>query len=708
MTKPFKAATLILLLIACFNAGAQTDALNYPAARMDSTTDTYFGTVVHDPYRWLEKDTLAASKEWLNDEAMYSESYLKKVRNRYSLQDQMKVNSYYTFGTIRKSGIYYFDLIRATTDSKPCLFIKREIDDEGRKIVDPDNYKNGRKEIVGIKRFKVSDDNKFLAFSLSYNGSDWQEIHVTSLYPFHEQDDEIKGVKFNDVEWYRNGFFYLRYPMNGNIFQDKTIHPSIWYHTLGTPQENDRLVYEDAKFSDPFIFFDKVTDVKNSYLVIKHSNPDINKVLAISLDSNFALWKTDTIIISRQKADYDVIGLYNDKFLVKTTLNSPNGRLVLFDKDKKNTAAEFVPEHIDVLHKASIIGDKIVCIYLKDVDYESVTFNKSGEVMNMLTYPPGSSVEGFDGNSGSPITTFYQYSFLHPPIVYQFNTITLERSLVKKTQITYDISDFETEKVYYYSKDSTKIPMILAHKKGIKKNAKNPTLLYGYGGYGIVTTPFYDRGFISFMQNGGIVAIPCLRGGGEYGEKWHEGGDLLNKENVFDDFIAAAEFLCKENYTTNKMLALMGGSNGGLLVAAVLNKRPDICKVAVAINGIYDMLRYQEFTIGSAWEREFGSSKDFLQFSNLYHYSPLHNIKDTSYPGVLVITGDHDDRAVPMHSYKYVAALQKKSKSDNPVLLLVQKNMGHQDMGIDLDVNIYSFIYDQFGITARKLNTPRY
>jgi len=291
--------------------------------------------------------------------------------------------------------------------------------------------------------------------------------------------------------------------------------------------------------------------------------------------------------------------------------------------------------------------------------------------------------------------------------VYEYDINTEQSYLVKKTGITYDYSHFELEKVYYYSKDSTKIPMLLAHKKDIKKDGKIPTLLYGYGGNGVVYTPFYDKGFISFIQNGGIVAIPCLRGGGEYGEKWHEDGNRLNKENVFDDFIGAAEFLFHENYTNKEMLTIMGGSNGGLLVAAVLNKRPDVCKAAIAVNGVYDMLRYQEYTIGNAWVSEYGSSKDSSQFSNLYHYSPLHNIKDTSYPAILVITADHDDRVVPMHAYKYVAALQKKNKSDNPVLLLVQKNMGHMDQDVELDDNIYSFIYDALEIPARKIHTTR-
>ena len=278
----------------------------------------------------------------------------------------------------------------------------------------------------------------------------------------------------------------------------------------------------------------------------------------------------------------------------------------------------------------------------------------------------------------------------------------------KQTKVAYNYTDFTMEKVHFYSKDSTQIPMVIAYKKGLKKNGKNPALLYGYGGFGKVSTPFFDRGFLSFLQNGGIVALPCLRGGGEFGEEWHKGGSRFNKQNVFDDFTGAAEYLFRENYTSKENLAIMGGSNGGLLVAAVLNQKPDICKVAISEVGVYDMLRYQKYTIGHAWEREYGSSDDSTQFEYLYKYSPLHNVKDTSYPAVLVITADHDDRVVPLHSFKYVAAMQKKNTGNNPILLYIQKNSGHQQPNLETQAYIYSFIYDQLGVPPSKIHTLDY
>jgi len=694
-------ATIIFLFI---HVLAQGQSFNYPIAPMDSTRDVYFGQTVYDPYRWLETDSSSATRQWVDDEMGYTEKYLRKLKNKYSLDDQLRANSVFTHASVHKSGIYYFDMMRENGSENASLFIKKELDDVvGTKIVDPDNYKEDKWDKVAIKNFKVSDDNKYLAFGLAYNGSDWHTIRVKSIHPNRDEDDEIRGVKFSEIAWYKDGFFYMQYPPTENMLTDITLNATLKYHRMSTQQSEDAVIYQDNKYPDAQISFTKVACGTDQYLVIYHANRDIHKVLAINLAPGMSQWKFDTLVISRQKASFDVIGLYNDQFLVATDLNAPNGKVVLFKKGYINMASEFIPEYKQVLHRVSIIGDKVICIYLDDIDYEAITFDRGGNATHKIAFPVGSSVDGFEGNCDAGSTIFYQYSFLFPAVVYEYWANEETSTLVTKTGVTYDINDFEMEKVYYYSKDSTMIPMILAHKKGLKKNGKNPTLLYGYGGYGQVTTPFYSRGFISFIQNGGIVAIPAIRGGGEYGRKWHEEGQLQNKENVFDDFIGAAEFLTAEHYTSSEKLAIMGGSNGGLLVAAVLNRRPDICKAAIAINGVYDMLRYQLYTIGHAWVAEFGSSSNPQQFPSLYHYSPQHNIRDTSYPAVLVVTGDHDDRAVPMHSYKYVAAMQYKNTGDNPILLLVQENAGHQDNYLELDVDIYSFIYDELGMRASRI-----
>jgi len=354
----------------------------------------------------------------------------------------------------------------------------------------------------------------------------------------------------------------------------------------------------------------------------------------------------------------------------------------------------FIPEHKEVLEQTTIVGDKLICIYLNDIDNIAVTYDKNGNAVNKIVYPVGSSVEGFEGTPDDPRTIFYYHSFLYPPITYMYDVNTLEVKLIQRTEVMYNQSDFEVRKVYYYSKDGQKIPMLIAGRKGFKLTGDNPTILYGYGGNGISMTPFFDIGFINHLQNGGLVALPSLRGGGEYGEEWHEQGRRANKQNVFDDFIAAAEYLKKEHYTSTEKLAIMGGSNGGLLVGAVLDQRPDLCGVAVAEMGVFDMLRYQKYTIGRAWTREYGSSEDSTQFRYLYRYSPLHNVRDTAYPATLIITADHDDRVVPMHSYKFVATLQEKNRSNEPIFLLTEKNYGHSADNQKAEAAKYAFIYE--------------
>jgi prolyl oligopeptidase len=701
---------IIFFLLLSINVSAHRDPLEYPYAKVDSVKEVYFGNIVPDPYRWLENDTLSETKRWIDEEMELSKRYLNRLKARYDPEKQLRLNSHISFGTISKSGRYYFDMLLDNgIENEPSLYIKKHIHEDGIKIVDPADYKTDKKDRARITDYKVANDSRFIAFNLSHSGSDWQEIRVKSLYPFHTREDIIKGVKFSGVVWGKDGFFYKKYPQHGNILQEMNLNSSIWYHKLGTDQNEDSLIFRDP--AHPYGHIGIGSVCSGNYLVIDNDYLDNSKgekqVMIMDLGESSG-HKIDTLISTTQNARFSVIGWYRGKFLVHTTLDAPKGKVLLFDKNKKNSAEEFIPQYKETLREVSIIGPKVLCTYIDDIDYKSVTFDSSGNAVNQIVFPTGSSVSGFEDGYTDSTTIFYYHSFLHPPIVYEYNVNELKVKLIEQTRINYDHKDFVMEKVYYNSKDGEKIPMIIACRKTMKKNGDNPTLLYGYGGNGIVMTPFYNRGFISFMQNGGIVALPCLRGGGEYGEQWHESGSNFNKQNVFDDFIGAAEFLSRENYTNKKKLAIMGGSNGGLLVAAVLNQRPDICKVAIAEKGVYDMLRYQKFTIGHMWENEYGSSNDSSEFKYLYQYSPYHNIKDTVYPAVLVVTADHDDRVVPLHSYKYVAALQKKNTGDNPILLYSEANHGHGGSDLTLDVYIYSFIYDQLGVSPTALHNLYY
>ena len=688
---------------------AQIDSSEYPVARMDSVKDTYFGTVVRDPYRWLEDDSTTETKEWIDAETSLSRKYLSKVRKKYNPEKQLMLNDYADYIGITKSGRYYFDFYSDGRDGSHSLYIKDNMVETGQLIVDAYKYKTDSKDKTRFTTISVSEDNKFLAFGINHNGSDWQEIYVTSCTrPFRYTNDKITGVKFSNIAWYKNGFFYMRYPEKANPLKDKNDNASIWYHKLGTDQDEDSKIYSDPGHPDRDIDFS--TTPKLNYLVIyNHYRIDDNignLVMTVELNDLSKL-KVDTLINSRQAITYYLIGVYKNKFLAYTTQNAPNGQLILIDKNKANDAAIFIPQFKDILNHVSIIGNKIVCVYLRDIDYVLVTFDSSGIAQKEIDFPHGTSIRDIERKNDS-IAVVYQYSFINPPVAYRYNVNSGDFALLEQTKIAYDYKDFNVEKVYFNSKDGTRVPMVIAYKKGMKKDGKNPTLLYGYGGYGFVYTPFYNNGFMSFMQNGGIVAVPCLRGGGEYGQKWHNQGSMLNKQNVFDDFIGAADYLVREGYTNREKLVIMGGSNGGLLVAAVLNQRPDICKAAIAVVGVYDMLRYQKYTIGHAWENEYGSGNDSTQFQNLYKYSPIHNINDTSYPAVLVVTADHDDRVVPLHSYKYVATLQKKNRGNNPILLYIKKNAGHQSKSLEADADIYSFIYEQLGVNPMRNHTILY
>ena len=682
-----------LFLLTCIQAQQKT--INYPILPKSAVDDHYFGTSVEDPYRFLEYDSLPETKKWLNEEKDLTESYRKKLSHRYPIETQLRFNSHYDFGTIHKSGKYYFEYIGTT------LKIKKNIKGLGTELIRTIDYEHG--DHVSFAGFVVSEDNEHIAISISRNGSDWREIRVIGLYPAVKYKDIIKDVKFSSVAWKGDGFYYSKYE-NNKVKQDlksALVNHKIYYHHLGDLQEKDELIYENRSDIYSLKNFQLTSD---SRFLIVYDTKDIGnkKYLSIKytdLNSGGKIFKDLITKPYNESGNYSVIDYFNNKFLVWSDYNTPNGHLILIDPSSLNQEIEFVKEYKQVIESVYLINNKVICIYLNNLDYHCITFNETGKVIDNISFPVGCSVKGFEGKNTDTTTTFYLHSFLHPPIVYQYNLNTLVTKNIEKTEIPYDVADFEIKKVFYYSKDSTRIPMFIAYRKGTKLDGNNPTILYGYGGYGIVYTPFFNRGFINFMQNWGIIALPCIRGGGEYGDNWHEQGMLGKKQNVFDDFIAAAEYLIDKKITNSEKLALMGGSNGGLLVGAVLTQRPELFKVAVAQVGVYDMLRYHKFTIGHAWISEYGTSDDPEQFKYLYKYSPLHNVKQgVDYPATLILTGDHDDRVVPLHSYKFAATLQEKSKGNNPILLFVGKNSGHSSGDIYTQAFIYSFIYSNMGI----------
>lgn len=700
----------LFLLLTPLIALSQDKSITYPTAKQDSVADIYFGKKVADPYRWLEDDQNAETQNWIEQQTDVSDKYLLKQDSKYLLEKQLKLNSYVNLPTLYKSGNYYFSLVRNSFTEPAKLQVQRRRHDVTSDAVDPENYKTDRDDVLYITGFEVSEDNEYFAFGISHGGSDWMEIRVKSMYPFRDQDDILHWVKNGHVKWKGNGFYYTRYPeQKEKYLTGISLNPALYYHKLGTKQENDILIYKEAAYGQSIITFDVIGN--GQYLVVNSmqvGSPNAETKIFFSRLQQPVASKLDTLLVTKKQYSFDVVGLLNNKIVVNTTMDAPHGRLLTFDMQQPNMADELVHEYKDILLDAAIIGNKLVCKYLKDIDYSIAIFDTNAAVLNLIQFPAGTSLGGLETGWTDSTTRFYYYSFLHPPIVYDLNVNSFQLELVDKTEIAYEVSDFAMKKVYYPSKDGDTIPMILAYKKKIKKNWNSPVLLYGYGGYGTIMTPFYNRGFMTFIQNGGILALPCLRGGGELGAEWHYKGSRFNKQNVFDDFIAAAEYMKAEGYTTKEKLAIMGGSNGGLLVAAVINQKPDLCAVAIAEKGVYDMLRYQYFTRGNLWEDEYGSSKDSLQFEYLKNYSPLHKIKDTNYPAVLVVTADHDDRVVPAHSYKYAAALQNNKTGNTPKLLHIEKNSGHQTSRLITDRYIYSFIYTAMQIAPKDVDNYYY
>ena len=688
---------LILQTFFCISPSF-SQPFSYPTPQKDSNTTNYFGTVVADPYRWMENVQSLALKDWATAENELSKNYLEKLKRKYSIDVQLDDNSHFSFGTIFKSGKYFFDRIRIAGSPSAHLYIKQRFKDTPEEIVDPADYKKNESDVVGIEEFEVSGDNKYLAFSLSHNGSDWREIRVKYLPSFRSEKDIIKWVKFSEIKWVGSGFYYCRYPesYSDNSLTEALYGKAVYYHRLGTNQSEDKLVFNDPVNSRTTLMTDVIGNER--YLIIYSGN----KILYYDLKDS--LQKEPIQLMKSLGGGYNILGVYKSKFLASTTNNAARGKVVLIDPKTPDTSVDFIKQYKNVLRRGSIVGSKVVCLYQTDIDWSCVTFDSSGSIVNLIKFPSGCAVEGAQRNPNGNTTLISYYSPLHPLVAYEYDVDKLKTSLLQETYVQYDAHSVEIKKVFYTSKDGEQIPMIIALKKGLKRDKNTPTILYGYGGFGLSHASSFNVGFINHILDGGIIALPCLRGGGEYGEDWHNKGRLFNKQNTFNDFIAAAEYLVDSGYTRKEKLAIMGGSNGGLLVGAVITQRPDLCKVAVSKSGVFDMLRYHLYTIGSAWKSEYGSSLNQEQFNYIYKYSPLHNVREAAYPATLVVIGDHDDRVVPMHSYKFVATLQEKNKGSNPILLVTQKNTGHFVGGNDMDALIYSFIYEQLGVKPHELS----
>ncbi|MCC9135828.1 prolyl oligopeptidase family protein [Pontibacter silvestris] len=677
--------------------------LNYPDTKKIDHVDDYFGMRVADPYRWQETHD-GELDSWIEQENKVTQAYFSSIPFRDKIKQRLtEIWNYPKYGApFKENGKYYF-YKNDGLQNQSVLYVQESLEAEPKVFFDPNKLSDDG--TVALTALAFSDDGKYVAYGTASGGSDWNTYYVMEAATGKKLDDGIEWVKFSGPSWYKDGFFYSRYdaPTEGNKLANKNEFHKVYYHKVGTPQSEDKLVYEDKQHALRNFYGQTTDDERFLILNVSEGASGANALYYKDLTDAKS---TITPIVENFESEYNVVDNFGDKLLVMTNKNAPRYRLVLLDPEKpeEQNWETVIPESSNVITGVSTAGGRIIVTYMKDATSEVLVFDTSGKQLNKLELPAIGSVGGFNGEKEDKEVFFTFTSFTYPPTIYCYDVQNNEVSLFRKTEVNVDTEAYETKQVFYTSKDGTKVPMFIVHKKGLKLDGSNPTLLYAYGGFNISLTPSFSVSNMLWLENGGVYALPNLRGGGEYGEEWHKAGMTPNKQNVFDDFIAAAEYLISENYTSSEKLAVSGGSNGGLLVGAFMTQRPELAKVALPAVGVMDMLRFHKFTIGWAWVPEYGSSDNEAQFKNLYAFSPLHNIKEgVKYPATLVKTADHDDRVVPAHSFKFISTLQEKGAPGNPYLIRVDVRAGHgagkpTSLVIQEAADTWSFVYQNMGI----------
>ncbi|WP_304133198.1 prolyl oligopeptidase family serine peptidase [Mesonia mobilis] len=678
---------IILSLIACKEDKDQKKetqknkiALNYPETKKVDTVNTYFGTEVKDPYRWLEDDRSEETEAWVKSENKVTFDYLNQIPYRDSLKQRLsKLWNYEKVSAPYKEGDYtYFSKNNGLQNQYVIYRYKTGEDPSTAEVfLDPNKFSEDGTTSLGGMSF--SEDGKTLAYAISEGGSDWRKVIVMNAETKEITEDTLVDIKFSGMSWKGNeGFFYSSYDKpKGSELSAKTDQHKLYYHKLGTSQKEDELIFGGNEAEKHRYVGGSVTE-DNKYLLIRASvSTSGNKLFLKDLENPEAELKT---IIGTTETDTYVIENEGSKLYLVTNKNAPNKKIVTVDAANPSPEnwVDFIPETENVL-SPSTGGGYFFAEYMEDAVSAVKQYDYEGNLVREVDLPGLGSVGGFGGKKEEKELYFSFTNYITPGSIYKYNIEEGTSELYRKPKIDFKAEDYESRQVFFASKDGTKVPMIITHKKEIELNGKNPTILYGYGGFNISLTPSFSITNAVWMEQGGIYAVPNLRGGGEYGKEWHDAGIKTKKQNVFDDFISAAEYLIENKYTSQEFLAVRGGSNGGLLVGATMTQRPDLMKVALPAVGVLDMLRYHTFTAGAGWAYDYGTAEDSKEmFEYLYNYSPVHNIKDgVEYPATLVTTGDHDDRVVPAHSFKFAAELQKKQTGNNPVLIRIETNAGH-------------------------------
>ena len=702
------AAALCCVLVALLAAPTTVDAkkYEYPPAKQEDVVDNYHGTEVRDPYRWLEDADSKETMKWVEAENKLTRKFIDGEPARKPLEDRLKeLWDYPKYSLPQREGGYYFFTKNDGLQNQSVLYMQSSLDSEPFVLLDPN--KLSEDGTVALRGRYFSNDGQYMAYALSGSGSDWQEVRIRNVETQVDFDDVLKWCKFAGIAWQPDaaGFYYNRFPEPGTVpEEDQNNYSRVYYHRLGTDQSEDVLVHEDPDRKEIGFWPFATDDGEYVVLYVYHGTDPRNGIYYRKMDGDGGFEK----LIEVGEAKFDPINNIGSTFYFETDYEAPRGRVIAIDMtkpDRKNWK-EIIAESDDVLDVSAMVNNQLVIGYMHDAHHKMNIYSPNGKLVRKIEMPTIGSISDVEGKRDDKEMFFSFTSYLFPSTAYRYDFETQKVSVFRQPEIDFDASQFETKQVFYKSKDGTKVPMFISHKKGIELNGNNPTILYGYGGFNISMTPYFSVSRVVWMESGGVFAVANLRGGDEYGEEWHRAGMLENKQNVFDDFIGAAEWLIANEYTSTERLAIEGGSNGGLLTAACMVQRPDLFGVILCRVPVIDMLRYHKFTVGRYWVPEYGNAEENPDhFEFMHAYSPLHNIKEgQAYPATLITTADTDDRVVPGHAKKFAAAVQAADAGENPILVRIETKAGHGGgkptwKRIEEAADIYAFLFKVFGIT---------
>lgn len=687
--------------------------LKYPETQKQAIAEDYHGTTVEDPYRWLEDDNSEDTKKWVKEQNKVTFDYLDKIPFRRQVRQRLEALwNYPRYSSPFKRGEYYYYFKNDGLQNQAIMYRQKGMNGKPEEFLNPNTL--NKEGIAALGNYEFSKNKKYFAYSIAVAGSDWQDVYIMETENKKLLKDKVEWVKFSNFSWNGDdGFYYSGYdkPDEKSKLSKQNQFHKVFYHKLGTPQSEDVLVYEDK--AHPLRYHGAGLTEDGRFLVMSVAEGTSGAEIWYR-DMKDPAQKEMKMLIPGFKTEPTVVDNDGDKLIILTNDGAPNYKVILVDP--KNPAKQnwktIVPEKEEALQSVSTAGGYLYLQYLKDASTKVYQHKLDGTLVREIELPGIGSATGFSGEKEDKEFFYTFTSFNTPPTIYRYDIGLGRTTVFRKTEVKIDTKDFVTEQVFFTSKDGTKVPMFLTYKKGLKRDGSNPVLLYGYGGFNIAITPAFSVSNAFFIEQGGIFAVVNLRGGSEYGEKWHHAGMLENKQNVFDDFIASAEYLIKNKYTNNQKIAIKGGSNGGLLVGACMTQRPDLFKVALPAVGVLDMLRFHKFTVGWGWTVEYGSADSSNHFPFLYKYSPYHNLKPgVSYPATLVTTADHDDRVVPAHSFKFTSRLQEYNAGTNPVMIRIDVDAGHgagkpTSKLIDEAADVWSFVMQNLGMTYKEEVKP--